>query len=123
MLGFKTLWSATFALRNKFAGKENDSIKVVVLTCNNEYDELRLWYFESPKLVTLLSNNELILACYYAPDGNWNKFYGDELCWLLDYKRIAFDILNNTIFYDTNFAVNESDVLPSWLLFEIESCF
>lgn len=123
MLDCKTLFSATLELKYRFAGSENDNIKVVILSLNKRYDELHIWYFESPKLITPLAKDELILACYYAPDGNWDKLYGNEFNWLLTFRRIALDILNNTIFYDKDFPISGSDVLPSWLLNEIESFF
>lgn len=123
MLDCKTLFSATLELKYRFAGMEDDYIKVVILSLNKRSDELHIWYFESPLLVTPLAEDELILACYYAPDGNWDKFYGNEFNWCLTSRRIAVDILNNTIFYDEDFPINGKDMLPSWLLNEIESYF
>ena len=121
MLGYKSLFSATLDIRNRFAGRENDIIKVIILSLDKRYDELHVWFFESPELVAPLSKNDIILACYYAPDGNWVKFYGDKLYWLLTDRHIALDILNNTIFYDEDFPISGSDMLPSWLVDEIES--
>ena len=123
MLDCKTLFSATLELKYRFAGSENDNIKVVILSWNKRDDELHIWYFESPGLVTPLGKDEFILACYYAPDGNWDKYYGNEFSWLLTNRRISLDILNNTVFYDEDFPINSNDVLPSWLLYEIKSYF
>ena len=123
MLDCKTLFSATLELKYRFAGIDDDYVKVVILSLNKRYDELHIWYFECPELVTPLGEDELILACYYAPDGNWDKFYGNEFSWMLTNRRIALDILNNTIFYDEDFPINGTDILPSWLLDEIGSYF
>lgn len=123
MFGFKSLLSATFELRNQFAGRENDAIKFVILSYNKKHDELRTWYYSNMKLVTPLCNDELILVCYYAPCGNWDKYYGDKFCWNLTWRRIALDILNNTLLYNNDFAIDGRDVLPGWLRSDIESCF
>lgn len=123
MFGFKSLLSVTCELRNQFAGRENDAIKFVILSYNKKHDELRTWYFANMKLVTPLSKDELILVCYFSPCGDWDKYYGDGLCWHLTFRRIALDILNNTLLYNNDFAVDDRDMLPSWLRSEIDSCF
>lgn len=123
MFGFKSLLSVASELRTWFADRENDVMQFVILSYNKKYDVLRTWFYSSPKLVTPLSNDELILVCYYAPDGNWVRYYGDEFCWNLTYRRIALDILNNTLLYNVDFIVDGRDVLPSWLRNDIESCF
>ena len=123
MFGFKSLLSVTAELRNQFADSENNAIKFVILSYNKKHDELRTWYFANLKSVNPLSKDELILVSYFAPCGDWDKYYGDRFCWHLTYRRIALDILNNTLHYNNDFADDGSDVLPSWLRSDIDSCF
>lgn len=123
MFGFKSLLSVTFDLRNMFAGQESDAMQFVILSYNKRYDALRTFYFSNLKLVTPLGKDELILVCYYAPNGNWDKYYGDSYCWRLTCRQIALDIINNTLLYNNNFAVDGRDILPSWLRNEVDSHF
>lgn len=123
MNGHKNLFSVASELRSFFAGRENDAIKFVIVSYNKKYDKLRTWFYGDIKLVTPLCEDELILVCYYAPKGDWDKYYGDEFCWFLTCKRIALDIFNNTLLYNSNFAVDGRDVLPSWLRAEIDDLF
>ena len=123
MFGYKSIFSVSSELREWFSCSENNAIKVVILSYNKKLDVLRLWFFSDMKLVTPLDADELILVSYYAPKGNWDKYYGDEFCWFLTSRRIALDILNNTLLYNSDFAVDGRDVLPSWLRAEIDSYF
>lgn len=123
MLGHKSLLSVSAELRSFFAGRDYDAIKYVIVSYNKKYDVLHTWFYGDIKLVTPLSDDELILVCYYAPNGDWDKYYGDEFCWFLTCRRIAVDIINNTLLYNSDFAVDGRDVLPSWLRYEIDSCF
>lgn len=123
MFGYKSIFSVSSELREWFSCSENNAIKFVILSYNKKLDVLRLWFFSDMKLVTPLDADELILVSYYAPRGNWDKYYGDEFCWFLTCRRIALDILNNTLLYNSDFAVDGRDVLPSWLRAEIEGYF
>lgn len=123
MFGYRSLFSFVCDLREWFSCSKNNAIKYVVLSYNKKYDLLHYWFYADIKLVTPLDKDELILVCYYAPGGNWSLYYGDDFCWFLTCRRVALDILNNTLLYNSDFAVDGRDVLPSWLRAEIEGLF
>lgn len=120
---YNSLFFVAVQLRDTFASSSNDKIKYVVLTYSKPNDNLHLHYFEDVDNVTPFSKDDVILTCYYAPKGDWEKWYGDEWCWFLTTRRIALDIRSNSLLYNSDFAVDRSDVLPSWLRTEIDGCF
>lgn len=118
---FQNVYSVAWQLRDTFAGTDNNAVKLVILTYNKVNDNLRIYYYTDMSRVSPLSKDNLILVCYYAPQGDWRKWYGDDWCWDLSAKRIAIDIVNNTLLYNNFNTVNGMDVLPSWLRSDIES--
>lgn len=121
MLGCKQLVSVSYQLRDVFAGRENDAIKLVILLYHKAFDELRVLYYSDIKMVMPFSDQVIVLACYYAPKGDWRKWYGDDWCWDLTPKRMALDIINNTLLYNNDFTMDGRDLLPSWLRSDINS--
>ena len=115
------VYSVSWQLRDTFAGSSNNAVKLAILTYNKVNNNLRIYYYTDMSRVSALSKDNLILVCYYAPQGDWRKWYGDDWCWDLSPKRIAIDIVNNTLLYNNFNDVNGMDVLPTWLRGDIES--
>lgn len=120
MLYFDNLFSLSFQLRNNFGGRTDSQIKFIVIAYNKDSKNFRIYYYNDMHDVKPFYSRLVILVCYYAPGGDWNKYYGDDWCWNLSPRRIALDILNNTLQYNQNFIKDGSDVLPSWLRKYIE---
>ena len=108
-------------IREELAGRCNDIIKVVVVTYCRISGNLRVYFIEDIDLANRPFVKELILVCYYAPSGDWKKWYGDEWRWDLSPKRIALDIKNNTLLYKRHYTVNGMEDLPNWLKTEIKN--
>lgn len=117
---FNSLISVAVQLRETFASCSNDKIKCVVLSYSKENDNLHLHYFTDINLITPFRKEDIVLACYYAPKGNWLKWYGNEWRWDLSVERIALDIYTNTFMCNNFFPLVDLDVLPSWLRDAIE---
>lgn len=120
MKGFNCLKHVAYRLRKIFASQSNGAIKCVVLSYCKSRDDLRLYFWGDVKDVQTFDDDELILLCYYAPFGNWKKWYGNDWCWSLNEKRIALDILNNTVLYKRYLELNGMEALPKWLRVEVE---
>ena len=123
MLYFKSLFSLSFHLRTIFGDVTDSQIKFIVITYNRDSNNLRIYYYNDIHDVKPFYSRLIILVCYYAPGGDWKKYYGDFWCWDISPRRIAIDIINNTLHYNENFVKDKSDVLPSWLRNDIENCF
>lgn len=121
MLYFNNLFSLSFQLRNILGGRTDSQVRYIVIAYNRDSENLRIFYYNDIHVVKSFSSRLVILVCYYAPGGDWNKYYGDDWSWDLSPRRIALDILNNTLHYNEDFIKDGSDVLPSWLRKEIEN--
>lgn len=117
---FNSLIAVAHQLRDTFADSSNHEIEFVALTYSKENDNIHLLYYSNINLVTPFRKEDIILVCYYAPKGDWAKWYGDEWRWDLSVKRIALDIYTNTLSSNNFFPFICKDVLPSWLLNTIE---
>lgn len=121
MFSYQSLTRVAHLIRENFAGKTHDYVRLVLVVYNKDLDDIRLYFNKDLYLDNTLLKDELILVCYYAPLGNWKKYYGDEYWWDLGPKRIAMDIKNYTLLYNQHFAVNGMKILPGWLQIEIEN--
>lgn len=117
----RNLVQVSSLIREELAGRCNDIIKVVVVSYNRISGNLRVYFIEDIDLANRPFEKELILVCYYAPLGDWKKWYGDEWRWDLSPKRIALDIKNNTLLYKRHYAVNGMEDLPNWLKTEVKN--
>lgn len=120
MFNHRNLVQVASQIQKVLEGKYNDCNRVVIVAYDRISDSLRIDFLEDFNKVNSSFEEELILVCYYAPKGNWKKWYGDEWFWELSAKRIALDIKNNTLLYQRHYAVNGMEDLPIWLKTEVE---
>ena len=120
MKGFNCLNQVVCRLQAVLSNQSIYEMQCVLLTYCKSIDDLRLYFFGDVGSVKTFDDDELVLLCYYAPMGDWQRCYGDDWISSLSKKRIARDILNNTVLYKRYLGLNGMEVLPKWLRVEVK---